>query len=564
MRLFLARNAFPLAVGTIAAAFLGLFFLLPVLKVLGASVLDASGKNFTLSNYITILSSRFYLNGLTNSLMIAAASAISTALIGVPFAFCLARLPIGGKPVLLALAALPLVLPSFVGAYALVLLFGRAGLVTGLLHSIGIPFDSIYGAKGIIAVYTLTLYPYVVLPVTAAFKAIDHSVEEAAQNLGSSRARMLRTVTLPLVVPSILAGALLVFIEALENFGVPFVLAEDKTILSVEAYKLFVGETTDNPASAGVLGVLLVVCTVAALLVQRRLLSRRHYATGARRSTPLLSVSPLIRRVAAAYCWIVVGAAIVPFAAVVVISLMRFSGPVLHFAVSADNFAQLFQRSYRPLGNTLLLATLAACGATADRRSHRIHRCAPPLAPVGADRRGGDLAFRGGRHRARHRPGHGLQQRRPDPDRNVAHHHSRLHGPQAAILGAFGRRDPATDRSEPGGGLDQSWRTPCLDVPAHHGSADARWHCRRLRAHLCHGGLRTERDHRAIQRSVDDHDDCHVPGAGGHQPRDCGCGRDRAHHLHAGAGRPCLSPAAATRTLDALKRDDFWMFDIAL
>ena len=364
MRLYLARNAFPLAVGTIAALFLGLFFLLPVLKVFGASVLDAGGKSFTLSNYTSILSSRFYLNGLTNSLMIAAASALFTALLGVPFAFCLARLPIGGKPVLLALAALPLVLPSFVGAYALVLLFGRAGLVTGMLHSIGIPFDSIYGAKGIIAVYTLTLYPYVLLPVTAAFKSIDHSVEEAAQNLGSSRARVLRTVTLPLVVPSILAGALLVFIEALENFGVPFVLAEDKTILSVEAYKLFVGETTDNPASAGVLGVLLVVCTVTALLIQRRMLSRRHYATGARRSTPLLAVSPSMRRLAAAYCWIVVGAAIVPFAAVVVISLMQFSGPVIHFAVSTDNFAQLFQRSYRPLGNTLLLATLAACGAT--------------------------------------------------------------------------------------------------------------------------------------------------------------------------------------------------------
>ena len=62
---------------------------------------------------------------------------------------------------------------------------------------------------------------------------------------------------------------MLVFIEALENFGVPFVLAEDRPILSVEAYKLFVGETTDNPASAGVLGVLLVVCTVVALLIQR-------------------------------------------------------------------------------------------------------------------------------------------------------------------------------------------------------------------------------------------------------------------------------------------------------
>jgi iron(III) transport system permease protein len=176
--------------------------------VFGASILDASGNHFTLANYITILSNRFFLNGLTNSLGIAASAAICTVLVGVPFAFCLARLPIGGKAVLLALAALPLVLPSFVSAYALVLLFGRSGIVTGMLQSIGIPFESIYGAKGIVVVYTLTLYPYVVLPVTAAFKAIDVSVEEAAQNLGASRARMLRTVTLPLVLPSISAGAL--------------------------------------------------------------------------------------------------------------------------------------------------------------------------------------------------------------------------------------------------------------------------------------------------------------------------------------------------------------------
>ena len=220
-------------------------------------------------------------------------------LVGVPFAFCLARLPIGGKAALLALAALPLVLPSFVGAYALVLLFGRSGIVTGALQSLGIPFDSIYGAKGIVAVYTLTLYPYVVLPVTAAFKSIDVSVEEAAQNLGASRARMLRTVTLPLVLPSILAGGLLVFIEALENFGVPFVLAEDRPILSVEAYKLFVGETTDNPASAGVLGVLLIVCTIVALLIQRGVLGapplrdrRAPRSPAHRRSAPRCAASP--------------------------------------------------------------------------------------------------------------------------------------------------------------------------------------------------------------------------------------------------------------------------------
>ena len=364
MRSPVGRNAFPLVVGAVAALFLGLFFLTPLIKVFGASILDASGKSFTLANYVSVLSNPFFLHGLTNSLAIAAVSAVFAVLVGVPFAFCLARLPIGGKQVLLALAALPLVLPSFVSAYALVLLFGRSGIMTGALRSLGIPFDSLYGAKGIITVYTLTLYPYVALPVIAAFKSIDISVEEAAQNLGASRGRVLRTLTLPLVLPSILAGGLLVFIESLENFGVPFVLAEDQPILSVEAYKLFVGETTDNPASAGVLGVLLVICTVIALLIQRGLLARRNFATGARRSAPLILARPALRRLAAAYCWMLVGAALIPFAAVVVISFLQFKGPVLHAGLSLDNFAQLFQRSYRPLTNTLLLATLAACGAT--------------------------------------------------------------------------------------------------------------------------------------------------------------------------------------------------------
>jgi len=93
-------------------------------------------------------------------------------------------------------------------------------------------------------------------------------------------------------------------------------------------------------------------------------LARRHYATGARRSAALMQLSPALRSLGAAYCWALVAAALVPFAAVVVISFLEFRGPVLHYGFSLDNFAQLFQRSYRPLTNTLFLATLAACGAT--------------------------------------------------------------------------------------------------------------------------------------------------------------------------------------------------------
>jgi iron(III) transport system permease protein len=360
----LARHAFPIAIGAVAAAFLGLFFLYPVLSVFGASVLDPAGAAFTLRNYAIVLSSPFFLQALGNSLVVAAAATVLAILLGVPFAFCVARLAVAGKSVLLALAALPLVLPSFVSAYALVLMFGRAGIVTGAVHAVGLPFESIYGLKGIVVAYTLTLYPYVVLPAVAAFKSIDASVEEAAQNLGAPRARTLRTVILPLALPSILAGGLLVFIEALENFGVPFVLAEDKPILAVEAFKLFVGETADNPASAGVLGVLLIACTLIALMAQRAALARRRYATMARRPSPLLVVSPPLRRLAGIYCWALVGAALVPFAAVVVISFLAFKGPVLQYAFSFGNFAELFGRSYRPLVNTVMLSLAAAAGAT--------------------------------------------------------------------------------------------------------------------------------------------------------------------------------------------------------
>ena len=134
-----ARHGFPIAIGAIAAAFLGLFFLYPVLSVFGASVLDPAGTAFTLRNYGVVLSSPFFLQALGNSLVVAAAATALAILLGVPFAFCVARLAVAGKSALLALAALPLVLPSFVSAYALVLMFGRAGIVTGTLRAVGLP-----------------------------------------------------------------------------------------------------------------------------------------------------------------------------------------------------------------------------------------------------------------------------------------------------------------------------------------------------------------------------------------------------------------------------------------
>jgi iron(III) transport system permease protein len=359
------RDTFPLTITVLAFAFLGLFLLYPLFNVFSASFLDRSGTTLTLANYGRVLSSTFYLGSVHNTLLIGVAATLITIAMGVPLAFCLARLPIPAKTALLALASLPLVLPSFVAAYALVLLLGRAGILTQWLRGIGIPFTSIYGLTGVTVVFALTLFPFVVFPTLAAFKAVDVSVEEAGQSLGASRWRTFWTVTVPIVMPAVLAGGLLVFIDAIESFGVPFVLAEDEPVLAVEAYKLFVGELGGNPASAGVLGVLLIGCTAAALLAQRYYLGRRRFSTAARRSPPELVVATWLRRVAAAYCWGVVLLALVPFFAVIVISFLEFRGPVLHPNFSLDNFRELLNQSSRPLINTLTLSSAAALLAAA-------------------------------------------------------------------------------------------------------------------------------------------------------------------------------------------------------
>ena len=346
-----------------ALALLVVFLLYPLSLVLDASLRVNGTGTITLANYAQIFASKYYVNSIANSLLAAAFATVGATLIGTPLAFCLARVDVPGKTVLLTLATLPLVLPSFVAAYALVLLFGHAGVVTTGLRSIGIPIGPIYGLTGITIVFLLTLYPYVLMPAIAGFRAIDISIEEAARNLGGSRLHAFRTVLLPVAMPAVLAGALLVFIEALENFGVPVVLAEDRPFLAVDIFKLFAGEADNNPAAAGALSVLLIACTAIALLVQRRYLNKRRFATNARTAPPL-PLSPGWRALATGFSWGIVVLSLLPFLAVLFISFLHFRGPVLTSQIGLSNYSMLLEGSFRPLYNTLLLATITAIVTT--------------------------------------------------------------------------------------------------------------------------------------------------------------------------------------------------------
>ena len=341
-----------------------LFLLYPLSLVLDASLRAKESGALTLANYAQIFASRYYVNSITNSLLAATFATVGATLIGTPLAFCIARVDVPGRTVLLTLATLPLVLPSFVAAYALVLLLGHAGVVTAALRGIGIPMGPIYGLTGITIVFVLTLYPYVLLPAVAGFRAIDVSMEEAAQNLGGSRLHAFRTVLLPVAIPAVLAGALLVFIEALENFGVPVVLAEDRPFLAVDIFKLFAGEADNNPAAAGALSVLLIAATAIVLVVQRRYLNKRRFATNARTIPPPLPLSPGWRMTATIFSWGIVLLSLLPFVAVLFVSFLHFRGPVLTWQLGFSNYSMLLEGSFRPLYNTLVLATITAVVAT--------------------------------------------------------------------------------------------------------------------------------------------------------------------------------------------------------
>jgi molybdate transport system permease protein len=197
--------------------------------------------------------------------LLASFSATGIALIfGVPLAWSFARLTFPGRSVLRALTVLPMVLPPVVGGVALLLAFGRRGLLGGWLASFGIhlPFTT----AGAIIAETFVAMPFLVITVEAGLRSMDTRFEEAARTLGANRWTVLWRVTLPLVRPSLIAGAVLCWARALGEFGATITFAGNfpgRTQTMPLAVYLAL-ET--NPEAAIVLSLVLLAVSVAVLI----------------------------------------------------------------------------------------------------------------------------------------------------------------------------------------------------------------------------------------------------------------------------------------------------------
>ncbi|WNV90051.1 iron ABC transporter permease [Umezawaea sp. Da 62-37] len=196
-------------------------------------------------------------------------AAVGTALAFL-FAFVQTRLDVPFKRVLHAIAIVPVVSPPFALATALVVLFGRNGVISQGVF--GVPYD-IYGLDGLTIALALSFFPVVYLTLVGMMRRLDPSLDEAATSLGAGRAKVFLTVTLPMLLPGLASGFLLLFVEAIADLANPLVLGGDFTVLSSRAYLAITGEY--DVASGAVFSLSLMVPAVLVFLLQRYWIDRR-------------------------------------------------------------------------------------------------------------------------------------------------------------------------------------------------------------------------------------------------------------------------------------------------
>ena len=195
------------------------------------------------------------------------ALALSTVL-GVPLAWLLARVEFPGRRLVRALAVLPMVLPPVVGGVALLLAFGRRGLIGQVLFDLtgwSLPFTT----AGVVLAETFVAMPFLLVSVESGLRTMDRRYEEAAATLGASRWTILRTVTLPLTAPSLAGGLALCWARALGEFGATISFAGNLPGRTQTMPLAVYLELESNPPAAYLLSFVLLVISVAVLLALR-------------------------------------------------------------------------------------------------------------------------------------------------------------------------------------------------------------------------------------------------------------------------------------------------------
>ncbi len=323
----------------ILAIFL-VFVVFPLSLVLYRSVLDPASGNLTLEYFTKFFSRKYYTNTILNSFKVTVCSTLVASALGLSLAYITRSTRIRGSKWLNILIVISYLSPPFIGAYAWIQLLGRNGFITQAINRLfHMEFGGIYGFAGIVLVFSLQSFPLVYMYVSGALKNLDNSLNEAAESLGSSTFQRVTRVILPLILPTMLASALLVFMRVFSDFGTPMLIGEGYRTFPVVLYSQFMGEVMNDDNFAAALCIIIMTITLIFFFVQRWVARKTTYSM-----TALKPMQPVKRRgpgnvIRHLFVYGVVLLAVLPQLTVVATSFMEVSGgQVFTGRLTLDNF----------------------------------------------------------------------------------------------------------------------------------------------------------------------------------------------------------------------------------
>lgn len=267
----------PVMVGTIVVliAFLTLFILYPLAILLVDSFYGGNG--FTLATFQRILAMPSFTKAIGNTLKVGFLVGLLSTIVGLLFAYVEVYVHVGKLVggLFKVVSMLPVVSPPFVLSLSMIMLFGKAGIITRFL--LGIYDNSVYGFWGIVIVQTLTFFPVCYMMLKGLLKNIDPSLEEAARDMGASRSTVFMTVTLPLLLPGLGNAFLVTFIESIADFANPMIIGGSYDTLATTIYLQITGAYDKEGAAA--MAVVLLCITLLMFAVQKYYLEAKTAAT---------------------------------------------------------------------------------------------------------------------------------------------------------------------------------------------------------------------------------------------------------------------------------------------
>lgn len=343
----------------LSIAVFGLFLIYPLFSLFVSAFQDAATGSWSLANFAHFFERKYYYQSMINSFSVTTCVTLLAVLIGTALAYFMTLYRVRAKSVVEVCIIISLLSPPFIGAYSWILIGGRSGILTRWLADYGIDFPSIYGFAGILLVLTLKLYPFIYLYVAGAMKNIDSALIEAAESLGCSGIRKVVTIIIPLITPTILAGALMVFMNAMADFGTPMLIGEGFNVMPVMIYSEFINEVGDQANFAAAMAAIMVLITSTIFMVQKYIVNRKSFTMSSLRPMQTGALHSWKNVLMHACIYLLVALSLIPQLVVIYTSFLKTSGSIFVDGYSLDSYRTIFESLGTAIRNTYLFSTSA-------------------------------------------------------------------------------------------------------------------------------------------------------------------------------------------------------------